>query len=139
MKIARVLKLSSAVLVLAAFAVQTGRVSGLVRPRHRSAEFIELLRITQPPVQRVPGTGVFLNRGTKTVPLAMRQNVEHNHALHETALIVSIEFEPISSPQPYIFSSSWLFDSTAPGRAISASSSANSRADSATGAPSSVT
>jgi transposase len=31
--------------VLAAFAVQTGRVQGLVRPRHRSAEFIELLRL----------------------------------------------------------------------------------------------
>jgi len=62
------------------------------------AGFIEVLRITQPPVQRVPGTGVFLNRGTKTVPLAMRQNVEHNHTLHETALIVSIEFLPV----PYV-------------------------------------
>lgn len=31
--------------VLAAFAVQTGQVSALVRPRHRSAEFIELLRL----------------------------------------------------------------------------------------------
>lgn len=31
--------------VLAAFAVQTGRVHGLVRQRHRSAEFIELLRL----------------------------------------------------------------------------------------------
>jgi len=31
--------------VLAAFAVQTGQVHGLVRQRHRSAEFIELLRL----------------------------------------------------------------------------------------------
>jgi len=31
--------------VLAAFAIQTGRVQGLVRQRHRSAEFIELLRL----------------------------------------------------------------------------------------------
>jgi len=31
--------------VLAAFAVQTGTVQALVRPRHRSAEFIELLRV----------------------------------------------------------------------------------------------
>jgi transposase len=31
--------------VLAAFAVQTGLVHGLVRPQHRSAEFIELLRL----------------------------------------------------------------------------------------------
>ena len=31
--------------VLAAFEVQTGRVRGLVRQRHRAAEFIELLRL----------------------------------------------------------------------------------------------
>ncbi len=37
--------------LLAAFAVQTGVVHGLVRPRHRSAEFIELLRLLD---QQVP-------------------------------------------------------------------------------------
>jgi KUP system potassium uptake protein len=62
------------------------------------AGFIEVLRITQPPVQRVSGTAVFLNRGVKTTPLAMRANVDHNHTLHETALIVSIE----SMPAPYV-------------------------------------
>jgi KUP system potassium uptake protein len=62
------------------------------------AGFIEVLRITQPPVQRVSGTAVFLNRGVKTTPLAMRANVDHNHTLHETALIVSIE----SVPAPYV-------------------------------------
>ena len=62
------------------------------------AGFIEVLRITQPPVQRVPGTAVFLNRGVKTTPLAMRANVDHNHTLHESALIVSIE----SAPAPYV-------------------------------------
>jgi KUP system potassium uptake protein len=60
--------------------------------------FIETLRITQPPVVRVPGTAVFLNRSTKTTPLAMRENVEHNHALHESVLIVCIETEPV----PYV-------------------------------------
>jgi KUP system potassium uptake protein len=69
-----------------------------IRAEGSLAGFIEVLRITQPPVQRVPGTGVFLNRGTRTVPLAMRQNVEHNHALHQTALILSIEFLPV----PYV-------------------------------------
>jgi transposase len=41
--------------VLAAFAVQTGQVTGLVRPHHRSAEFIELLRLldAQVPPQEV--------------------------------------------------------------------------------------
>jgi len=55
------------------------------------AGFIEMLRISQPPVVRVPGTAVFLNRGTKTTPLAMRENVDHNHTLHRSAVIVSIE------------------------------------------------
>lgn len=61
-------------------------------------EFIEILRIYQPPVVRVPGTAVFLNRSTKTTPLAMRENVEHNRALHESVVIVSIETEPV----PYV-------------------------------------
>ena len=34
-----------------------------------------------PPVQRVPGTAVFLNRTKVTAPLAMRASVEHLHAL----------------------------------------------------------
>jgi KUP system potassium uptake protein len=62
------------------------------------AGFIEVLRITQPPVQRVPGTAVFLSRGIKTTPLAMRANVDHNHTLHESALIVSVETVPV----PYV-------------------------------------
>jgi KUP system potassium uptake protein len=49
-------------------------------------------------VQRVPGTAVFLNRGVKTTPLAMRANVDHNHTLHQSALIVSIETLPV----PYV-------------------------------------
>jgi KUP system potassium uptake protein len=62
------------------------------------AGFIELLRICQPPVTRVPGTAVFLNRGTKTTPLAMRENVDHNHTLHESAVVISIETAPV----PYV-------------------------------------
>jgi KUP system potassium uptake protein len=68
------------------------------REEGKLSDFVELLRITQPPVQRVPGTAVFLNRGSKTTPLAMRENVDHNHALHESALIVSIE----TVPMPYV-------------------------------------
>jgi KUP system potassium uptake protein len=62
------------------------------------SDFVELLRITQPPVQRVSGTAVFLNRGRKTTPLAMRENVEHNHTLHESAVILSIQHVPA----PYV-------------------------------------
>jgi KUP system potassium uptake protein len=44
---------------------------------------------------RVPGTAVFLNRGTNTAPLALRANVEHNDVLHEHVVIVTINTLPI--------------------------------------------
>ncbi|HEY0690266.1 MAG TPA: potassium transporter Kup [Kribbella sp.] len=55
--------------------------------------FVDELHET--PVQRVPGTAVFLNRGKTTVPLAMRANVEHNHILHQHVVILSIETLPV--------------------------------------------
>ncbi len=58
-------------------------------------EFIDGLSVCDPPLARVPGTGVFLNRGTKTAPLAMRANVEHNHARHDHVVIMSVETLPI--------------------------------------------
>ena len=48
----------------------------------------------KPPLPRVPGTAVFLNRGKDTAPLAMRANVEHNHVLHKHVLILTIETMP---------------------------------------------
>src|SRR5262249_59332022 len=49
----------------------------------------------KPPLHRVPGTAVFLNRGKATAPLAMRANVEHNQVLHEHVLILAIETMPV--------------------------------------------
>jgi KUP system potassium uptake protein len=40
---------------------------------------------------RVPGTAVFLSRGNKTAPLALRANVTHNHVLHDHVVIVTID------------------------------------------------
>ena len=40
---------------------------------------------------RVPGTAVFLSRGNKTAPLALRANVKHNHVLHDHVVIVTID------------------------------------------------
>lgn len=57
-------------------------------------EFVDGLAASQPPVNRVPGVAVFLNRGRDTAPLAMRANVEHNHVLHERAVILSIAVSP---------------------------------------------
>ncbi|WP_328685488.1 potassium transporter Kup [Streptomyces sp. NBC_00343] len=58
-------------------------------------EFVDQLRSGERPVLQVPGTAVFLNRGKRTAPLAMRANVEHNHVRHEQVVILSIETEPV--------------------------------------------
>jgi KUP system potassium uptake protein len=58
-------------------------------------EFIEELHGKKPPLARVPGTAIFLNRGKATAPLAMRANVEHNHVLHDHVVILAIETAPV--------------------------------------------
>ncbi len=58
-------------------------------------EFVDRIRNGESPTERVPGTAIFLNRGTRTAPLAMRANVEHNHVRHEHVVIMSIETEPV--------------------------------------------
>ena len=57
--------------------------------------FIDELAHRQPPLDRVPGTSIFLNRSDDTTPLAMRTNVEHNHVLHEHVIIVAVETLPV--------------------------------------------
>lgn len=52
------------------------------------AEFIDLVR--EGHVRRVPGLAVFPHPDAKTVPLALRQNLEFNHVLHEHVAIVTI-------------------------------------------------
>ena len=56
-------------------------------------DFIAGLRRLRPPLLRVDGTAVYLNRGDRTMPLAMRETVEHFRTLHEHVLIVSVETE----------------------------------------------
>jgi KUP system potassium uptake protein len=58
-------------------------------------EFIDKIHAMKPPLPRVPGTAIFLNRGKETAPLAMRANVEHNHVLHDHVIILSIETLPV--------------------------------------------
>jgi KUP system potassium uptake protein len=57
--------------------------------------FVDRLHAMQPPLLRVRGTAVFLNRGKDTTPLAMRANVEHNQILHEHVVVLSIETLPV--------------------------------------------
>jgi KUP system potassium uptake protein len=58
-------------------------------------DFIDQLNAHDPPVQRVPGTAVYLNAHAHTTPLALRANVEQNHVLHKRVIIVSIETERV--------------------------------------------
>jgi KUP system potassium uptake protein len=58
-------------------------------------EFIDQLHGLDPPLTRVPGTAVFLNRGKETTPLAMRANVEHNRVLHEHVVIVTVDTQTV--------------------------------------------
>jgi KUP system potassium uptake protein len=62
--------------------------------------FVEELHAMEPPLQRVAGTAVFLNRGKATTPLAMRANVEHNHVLHRHVVILSLETRPVPHIPP---------------------------------------
>jgi KUP system potassium uptake protein len=57
--------------------------------------FVDELHALRPPLQRVQGTAVFLNRGKATTPLAMRANVEHNHILHEHVIVLAIQTRPV--------------------------------------------
>ena len=60
-------------------------------------EFLEGLCEAKPPIIRLPGTAIYLSPGSATTPLALRTLVEHNHAIHERVLIVSIT--PVSIPR----------------------------------------
>ncbi len=58
-------------------------------------EFISEIDGHKPPLPRIPGTAIFLNRGSQTAPLAMRANVEHNHVLHDHVIIMSLDIVPV--------------------------------------------
>jgi KUP system potassium uptake protein len=58
-------------------------------------EFIDQLHARKPPLYRVPGTAIFLNRGKTTAPLAMRANVEHNEVLHAHVIILAVQTLPV--------------------------------------------
>ena len=62
--------------------------------------FIDALHAMDPPLLRVSGTGVFLNRGKETAPLAMRANVQHNRVLHAHVVILAIETAPVPHIPP---------------------------------------
>jgi KUP system potassium uptake protein len=84
--------------------LQTWQAGRVIVTRNRTEEegplkaFVESLHRGEEPVYRVPGTAIFLNPTKQTTPLAMRANVEHNHALHEHVVILSIDTKRV----PYV-------------------------------------
>ena len=69
-------------------------VASRTRMAGRLDAFIEDLDNRVPAVTRLPGTTVFLNRGTDTTPLSMRANVDRLHVLQEKVVIVSVLTPP---------------------------------------------
>jgi KUP system potassium uptake protein len=89
-------------IAIAAFTVMTTWEKGreiVTRARAKAEgplrEFTDGLRDYKPPLVRMSGTAVFLNRGKETAPLAMRANVEHNRVLHRHVVIMSIDTAPV--------------------------------------------
>lgn len=58
-------------------------------------EFVDELVHRDPPLVRIPGTAIFLDRGRETAPLAMRAIVEHNHVLAEHVIVLSVVTENV--------------------------------------------
>jgi KUP system potassium uptake protein len=77
--------------------VTTWRTGREVLTRNRIEEegplgdFVQEIRALEPPVYRAAGTAVFLTDSPDTTPLAARANLEHNHVVHDTVVIVSVE------------------------------------------------
>jgi KUP system potassium uptake protein len=63
-------------------------------------EFLVELAARRGTVPRIPGVAVFLSPGRHTTPLALRAQLEHNHALHEKVLIVTVESVSVPMVDP---------------------------------------
>ncbi len=62
--------------------------------------FVDGIRTMDPPLERTPGTAVFMNRGKHTAPLSMRACVDHLHGLQEHVVILSLENLPTPRISP---------------------------------------
>ncbi len=49
-------------------------------------------------VERIPGTAIFMTGNPMGTPLALKQNVDHNHILHERIIILGVQ----TSERPHI-------------------------------------
>jgi KUP system potassium uptake protein len=70
------------------------------RKEGKLQDFISELHADDATVKRVPGCAVFLSRGEGQTPLAMRANVQHNHALHASTVLLTLETTSSPRSQP---------------------------------------
>jgi KUP system potassium uptake protein len=63
-------------------------------------DFVEHIRTMDPPVYRAPGTAICLTSGKGNMPLALRENVEHNNVVHEAVVVVSVETLKVAHLNP---------------------------------------
>jgi KUP system potassium uptake protein len=76
-----------------------GRERVLTQRRRQEGKlrtFAEEVARHDPPLERVPGTAVYLNQRADTTPLALKVSAIHTHALHENVIVVTLE--PTRSP-----------------------------------------
>lgn len=62
-------------------------------------QLLDQIRVSDP--VRVPGLAIFMHRHREGAPPALVSNLRHNHVLHETVLLVSVEV----LDQPYVLAS----------------------------------
>ena len=58
-------------------------------------DFVQEVRDLEPACSRPSGTAVFLTSRREVTPLALRANLEHNHVLHESVVILTMEIERV--------------------------------------------
>jgi KUP system potassium uptake protein len=58
-------------------------------------DFVAAVKSKREPLQRVPGTGVFLNADPGMTPMALRTNFEHNHVLHQNVVVMTIMIDRV--------------------------------------------
>jgi KUP system potassium uptake protein len=63
-------------------------------------DFVEEVRALDPPVYRPHGSAVCLTALKPTTPLALRENVDFNHVLHSSIVIVSVQTRPVPHVPP---------------------------------------
>ncbi len=63
-------------------------------------DFVDHVHDRDPEVRRVPGCGVFLSRHASCTPLALTANVEHNHALHDATILLTLRTESVPHIAP---------------------------------------